>query len=464
MTSASTLDDLAVFLESVSGETRDLTLTLKGEDRLAKAVNDSTRAFESLALDMLKSVTHVSGVVGSLDREVQSLDASISSQGARLAEATGVVRRNSEGTVALAEAAKTVSIGTAAVGARTAENESFMAKIASSLDSLGSLVLKSENFMSRLVTALSTIDSQIASLADISERLSILAINTAIEAARAGEKGRGFSIIAKEMQSLAKTALGETRVVVGSVSAVRGEVRGMSSSLVSSETSVRDSIGDSASIAARFLEIKGAVKELEGALASQSSAISSQAQTAQALAAGLAAISEENERVSERAREAEAISAGLEGMVSSSIEHLGRYTTSLHKKALAGLEDFARRRPSLESFMSDPDPALSSLFSACPWFELLYLMDPNGTQVSSNVVNPAYASMVSSEGRGKSWRDRPYFSVPAGTGRGYISEIYMSVASKKLCLTVSVPLLRADSSLAGILAADLDVGDLFSVA
>lgn len=454
---------LADFFEVPGGEPRDLTRSLAGRDRLAAAVNASFGDFESLAVDMLKSVTHVSGVMLSLDREVHSLDESISKQGERVGKALGIVQRNSEGNTSLGKAAATAQSESAAVKARTSENEAFLSRIASSLDSLGALVLRSEAFMTRLVAELASIDSQVTTLADISERLSILAINTAIEAARAGERGKGFAIIAKEMQLLAKSAFGETKVVRDSVSAVRGEVGGMSASLSESRSSVRDSLGDSASIVSRFSEIRGGVQMLDVALSSQASVIASQQETAKALAASFAAIDAENGRISEMARTAEGISAGLERMVSASIERLGKYRTSLHKKALAGLEELARRISSVNDLLGDPDPVLRSQFGRYPWFELLYLMDASGIQVSANVVNPAYASIVSSEGRGKSWREKPYFSVPARSSVSYISDIYLSVASKRLCLTVSVPLFRENSSLAGVLAADLDVGDMFRV-
>jgi methyl-accepting chemotaxis protein len=463
MAEAISMEHLADFFEVEAGEPRDLTRSLPGNDRLATAVNAVYGAFESLSIDMLKSVTRVSGVMESLDGQVHSLDESISKQGRRVDEAFGIVRRNAEGNLSIAEAAATARSESAAVNAWTSENEAFLSRIASSLDGLGALVLRTESFMTRLVAEMASVESQIAALSDISERLAILAINTAIEAARAGDKGKGFSIIAKEMQKLAKTALGETKVVQDSVSAVRGEVGGMSGSLSASRSSVRDSLGDSASILSRFSEIRRGAQRLDGVLSGQASVIASQQETAKSLLASFAAIGAENERISEMARSAEGLSAGLEEMVCASIEELGKYRTSMHYKALAGLEELAARVASAGGFFLDPDPSLRSQFDRYPWFELLYLMDASGTQVSTNVVNPACASRVTSEGRGKSRKEKPYFAMPARRLASYVSDIYLSAASKRLCLTVSVPLLRGDSSLAGVLAADLDVGDMFKV-
>jgi len=455
---------LLPFFESDEEAHRDLTRALEGDDRLAQAINAFGRDFEALAADTLTNAAKVSVVARALDGDVQALDGSISNQGERVLAAVGLVRRDQASIEALAEAADSARLASASVNARTAENESFLAGIAESLGALGTLVLDAESFMTRLVTQMGVIDSQIASLADISERLGVLAINTAIEAARAGERGKGFAVIANEMQKLSKSALGETKIAGKSVSSVRSEVDGMSGSLGKSRASVQRSLESSRSVVSRFHEIREGVQRLDGALESQAGALKAQREAAEEMTAAFDAIEAENARVSEMARSTERLSTELGEVVSSVIERVGTYRTALHSKALASLEDIAGRIPAAESLLRDPDTALSRQFERYPWFELLYLMDSNGTQVSSNLVNPAYAATVSSEGKGRSWREKPYFSVPRLSSSPYISDIYLSVASRRLCLTVSLPLFLEDGSLAAVLAADLNVGDMTRIA
>ncbi|HZU96490.1 MAG TPA: methyl-accepting chemotaxis protein [Planctomycetota bacterium] len=70
----------------------------------------------------------------------------------------------------------------------------------------------------------------------IAERSKILALNAAIEAARAGEAGRGFSVVADEVRSLADHVVESTREIDGLIGQIQSEI---SAAVLASEEEVK---------------------------------------------------------------------------------------------------------------------------------------------------------------------------------------------------------------------------------
>jgi len=75
------------------------------------------------------------------------------------------------------------------------------------------------------VAALTRLEGQavgeiVATVTDIAEQVNLLSVNAAIEAARAGDQGKGFSVVAQEIKSLAeqsKQATSQVRTILNEV-------------------------------------------------------------------------------------------------------------------------------------------------------------------------------------------------------------------------------------------------------
>jgi len=91
----------------------------------------------------------------------------------------------------------------------------------------------------RLVAAAAAIRQIVTLIDDIATRTNLLALNASIEAARAGEAGRGFTVVAQEVKSLAA----KTREATGDVAARIDAMHGAIDAVAANFAQVRDAFG-----------------------------------------------------------------------------------------------------------------------------------------------------------------------------------------------------------------------------
>ena len=88
-------------------------------------------------------------------------------------------------------------------------------------------------------------------------------------------------------------------------------------------------------------------------------------------------------------------------------------------------------------------------------FELFYLVDANGVQLSENIFASDVPHQEGPSCRGRNWGQRPWFRSVADDLRSHITPVYRSSATDDFCFTVSAPILGADGRLLRVRGADV---------
>jgi twitching motility protein PilJ len=136
-------------------------------------------------------------------------------------------------------------------------------------------------------------------ISDITEQTNVLALNAAIQAASAGEAGRGFTVVAEEVQRLAERSGDATRQISNLVKAIQSDTQEVVASMEISTHGVVAGAQLSENAGAALSEIDRISHQLTSLIERISSATANEATEANAVAATIQNISAVTERTSE---------------------------------------------------------------------------------------------------------------------------------------------------------------------
>ncbi len=139
-------------------------------------------------------------------------------------------------------------------------------------------------------------------ISDITEQTNVLALNAAIQAASAGEAGRGFSVVAEEVQRLAERSGDATKQIAAIVRTIQTDTQDAVAAMERSTQGVVEGARLSDAAGTALADIDRVVRELSDLIARISSEALKEAESANVVAANIQHIFAVTEQTSEGTR------------------------------------------------------------------------------------------------------------------------------------------------------------------
>jgi twitching motility protein PilJ len=139
-------------------------------------------------------------------------------------------------------------------------------------------------------------------ISDITEQTNVLALNAAIQAASAGEAGRGFSVVAEEVQRLAERSADATRQIAALVKAIQTDTQDAVAAMERSTQGVVESTKLSDAAGNALVDIDRVSRQLAELIEQISRQASEQAQSANVVAGNIQHIFAVTEQTGEGTR------------------------------------------------------------------------------------------------------------------------------------------------------------------
>ncbi|MEA1081188.1 methyl-accepting chemotaxis protein [Marinobacter qingdaonensis] len=278
-----------------------LVLTLTGASRtLVKRLNEVVRLLSQVAsgdlsqrlapgrnpkdeFNQLGNATNqmlddVSAVIGqvvegnktlaSLQEELDALIGHMDRKGEQVAEETEqtatAVQEIAHTAVEIAQHTQSVNTATQRANGAAQSGAQVVKRSSDSMSALAERIQRTHDQIGQLSKTGEQVNSIVGVINSLAEQTNLLALNAAIEAARAGEAGRGFSVVADEVRSLAEKTVSATDGIADIVNSLNRETSAITTMMQEGLKSASEGEQSANEAAEAIDQITGSIDQLAG--------------------------------------------------------------------------------------------------------------------------------------------------------------------------------------------------------
>ena len=270
-----TEDITGAIADSVNYTIEELSVLVKRINDAANRLTNASEAAQKISNELLGATRRQSGEIVGAGGQVRDMATSMEGVSKRATESVRVARQSLEAAQKGSKAVENAITGMNEIRQQIQETSKRIKRLGESSQEIGEIV---------------------ELISDITEQTNVLALNAAIQAASAGEAGRGFSVVAEEVQRLAERSGEATKQIAAIVKTIQADTHDAVSAMESSTQGVVEGARLSDAAGRALTEISDVSNSLAGLIQHISSDTQSQAEIATAVATSMEGILRITER------------------------------------------------------------------------------------------------------------------------------------------------------------------------